>query len=79
MNLYTRVTRRDGKYFVQLPTREIELVDNTEYLAYFADGGSVAAFMQDSRVWGEDLTAYEGFLDATLQNLDRIARGESLL
>lgn len=79
LNLYTRVTRRDGKYFVQLPTREIELVDNAEYLAYFADGGSVAAFMQDSRVWGEDLTAYEGFLDATLQNLDRIARGESLL
>jgi tagaturonate reductase len=79
INLYTRVVKRDGKFFVMLPSREIELVDNAEYLEYFAAGGSVAEFMKNERVWGEDLTAYEGFLQATLENLDRIERGECLI
>jgi tagaturonate reductase len=79
MNLYRGAVKRDGKFFVKLPSREIELVDNAEYLEYFVAGGSVAEFMKNERVWGEDLTRYEGFLEATLENLDRIARGECLI
>jgi tagaturonate reductase len=79
INLYTRAQKRDGKFFVTLPTREIQIVDNAEYMEYFVAGGSVCEFMKNERVWGEDLTFYDGFLEETLENLDCIARGECLI
>ena len=79
MNLYSRVFERDGNFFVTLPSREIALADDAAYLEYFANGGSVAKFMADESVWGEDLTKYEGFLLAVETNLELIAKGESLL
>ena len=79
MNLYTRLVKRDGKFYVQLPTREIEIIDDLPYLEYFAKGGSVSDFMRDVAVWGEDLTAYEGFLSAVEAGLAAIAEGKSLL
>ncbi len=79
MKIYSSVKEREGKYYVALPTREIELLDDLPYLAYFANGGSVSAFMKDKAVWGEDLTAYEGFEKAVEENLEKLANGESLL
>ena len=79
MMIYSSLKERDGKYFVQLPSREVEIQDDIPYLTYFANGGSVKAFMQDTAVWGEDLTAYEGFLEAVEANLGKLAKGESLL
>jgi tagaturonate reductase len=79
MKIYSSVKEREGKYYVALPTREIELLDDLPYLQYFANGGSVYAFMKDSAVWGEDLTAYEGFEKAVQENLEKLANGESLL
>ena len=75
MNLYTRLVKRDGKFYVQLPTREIEVIDDLPYLEYFANGGSVADFMSDVSVWGDDLTAYEGFLSAVEEGLAAINAG----
>lgn len=79
LQLYRSVTLRDGRYFVRLPSREIELVDEVSYLNYFANGGSVRAFMEDPRVWGEDLTAYEGFADTVEAALRRLASGQELI
>ena len=70
---------RDGKYYTQLPTREIEVMDDKPYLEYFANGGEVKTFMQKADVWGEDLTAYNGFYENVAENLAKISAGESLL
>lgn len=79
MNLYARAIKEDGKYFVYLPARKIEIVDDIPYLEYFAKGGSVADFMADESVWGEDLTKYDGFLSAVEKNLALIGAGEKLI
>ena len=79
MNLYVRLQKKGGKFYVTLPTREIEIIDDLPYLEYFASGGSVKDFMADAGVWGEDMTAYEGFLSAVEKNLALIAEGKSLL
>jgi tagaturonate reductase len=60
-------------------TRHAELQDDASNLAYFAAGKPVRAFMADTAVWGEDLTAYIGFADAVEANIARIARGEVLV
>ena len=79
MMLYSNVKLVDGKYFVKMPTRTIELLDNAEYLEYFANGGSVEDFMKDVNAWGEDLTLYNGFLDAVKNNLELIKNGTKLI
>ena len=79
MYVYANVQERDGKYYTQLPTREIEVMDDKPYLEYFANGGEVKMFMQKADVWGEDLTAYNGFYENVAENLAKISAGESLL
>nr|MBO4518019.1 tagaturonate reductase [Clostridia bacterium] len=76
MATYTSVKKEeDGKYYVQLPTRKIEIKDDIPYLEYFVNGGKVVDFMKDENIWGEDLTAYNGFADAVQKNLDAILSG----
>lgn len=79
MKLYSAVEEKGGKYFVTLPSREIELNDDLPILTYFAGGGSVKEFMKNAQVWGEDLTAFEGFLAAVEENIRLLNKGESLL
>lgn len=79
MALYSRVEKAENGYTAKLPTRTIQVLDDAPYLEYFANGGSIEGFMADEKVWGEDLTAYAGFKDAVLANVDRINRGESLI
>ena len=69
----------DGKYYVQLPTRKIEVKDDLPYLEYFANGGCVIDFMKDEKVWGEDLTKYEGFADEVKKNVKAILGGNHKL
>ncbi|MBR0190362.1 MAG: tagaturonate reductase [Clostridia bacterium] len=76
MATYKSVKREDdGKYYVDLPTRKIELKDDIPYLEYFANGGCVIEFMKDEKVWGEDLTQYEGFADEVKNNVKAIRSG----
>ena len=77
--LYKRVFEREGAYFVTLPTREIELQDEASYLDFFKNGGTVSSFMAKTDVWGEDLTAYDGFEKAVLSNIEKIEKGECLI
>lgn len=66
----------DGKYYVELPARTIELKDDIPYLEYFVSGGCVIEFMKDEKVWGEDLTAYKGFSEEVKKNVKAIIDGD---
>lgn len=77
--LYRCLKESDGKYIAHLPTRQVEFLDDISYLTYFADGGTVAEFMSDCKIWGEDLTKYEGFLAAVEEYLVALDAGRSLL
>ena len=79
MALYAGVRRTADGYTVEVPGRTIALQDEAAYLDFFADGGSVTAFMADTDVWGEDLTAYPGFAAAVTAGLAAIRKGEDLL
>lgn len=79
MALYSAGEFVDGKFTVQLAKRTITLQDDLPYLEYFAAKKSVAAFMADVNVWGEDLTAYEGFAESVLQNIEKIKEGVCLI
>ncbi len=80
MAIYQRIQKADdGKYYVQLPTRKIEVMDDAPYLEYFANGGSAIDFMKKADVWGEDLTRYQGFGKAVQENVAKLYNGETLL
>ena len=69
----------DGKFYVDLPGGKIEIRDEVSHLEYFASGGSGLGFMKRTDVWGEDLTAFDGFAETVKKNLQKIARGEDLI
>ena len=79
MALYSSIEKQGDKYTVQVPNREIELKDDLPYLEYFANGKAIKAFMADERVWGVDLTAYAGFAEAVLENVEKIKKGICLI
>lgn len=75
MALYARVEAKENGWF----SGNLPVMDDKPYLEYFANGGSVRDFMAKTDVWGEDLTAYEGFADAVMENVKKICAGVSLL
>ena len=79
MALYSSIEKQGEKYTVKVPNREIELKDDLPYLEYFAGGNGVQAFMADESIWGEDLTAYAGFANAVLENVEKIKKGICLI
>ncbi|MBR1983474.1 MAG: tagaturonate reductase [Clostridia bacterium] len=80
MAIYQKIEKADdGKFYVELPTRKIEVLDDVPYLEYFANGGKAVDFMKDAKVWGEDLTKYEGFEKAVKENVEKLYSGEILL
>jgi len=78
MALYHSSEVENGCYYAPLPGGRLQLQDDPKYLARLA-GGSIPAFLADSTVWGEDLTAYPGFCDTVCANVEALARGETLL
>ena len=79
MALYARIEEGENGYFAKLPSRTVQMLDDKPYLDYFAKGGSIEGFMKDETIWGEDLTAYQGFLEAVTTNVEKINAGECLL
>ena len=79
MAIYQKIEKQDGKYYVELPTRKIEVLDDIPYLEYFANGGKAVEFMKKTEVWGEDLTAYKGFAEEVEGNVAKLYAGEILL
>ena len=78
MALYASV-KHEGEYYVNLPTRRIQLMDDKVYLDYFANGGSIENFMKDVQIWNEDLTAYPGFCEKVAEQVAGILNGVCLL
>jgi tagaturonate reductase len=72
MALYLKAEKSGDAYTVSLPYGVENLIDTPEYLEYFTAGGSVKAFMARADVFGADLTKYEGFYEAVLENLAKI-------
>ncbi len=79
MAIYSSVYVDGGKYFVNLPTRTVEIKDDIPYLEYFAGGGSVEEFMKNVDVWGEDLSNYNGFVDAVICGIKLLKSGKNLI
>ena len=79
MALYSSIQKQGDKYVVQVPNRTIELKDDLPYLEYFANGNSIKAFMADENLWGEDLTAYAGFVEKVQENVGEIKKGICLI
>ncbi len=57
-------------------TRYDRLQDEKAYLDFFAAGKPVGQFMADKDIWGEDLTAYEGFVQAVEEQMQRIRQAD---
>lgn len=79
MAIYSSIKEKDGKFYVKLPSREIEILDDKPYLEYFASGMSVSNFMSDVFVWGENLCNYKDFEQSVVKNVDKILQGDSLI
>ena len=77
--LYSSVYKKDGKYFVDLENRTIELIDNIEYLERFANKEPIESIMQDESIWNENLHTYAGFVDKVLENVAKIKQGICLI
>ncbi len=79
MALYKSITKEDGKYYANLPSKKVEFKDDVPYLEYFANKGLIVEFMKDEKVWGEDLTKYEGFADLVEKTVKALENGEKVL
>ena len=80
MAIYSTLTKGDdGKYYAKLPTKTVEIKDDIPYLEYFANGGLVEEFMKDVKVWGEDLSLYQGFVTEVTNNVKTIKSGKNLI
>ncbi len=79
MALYSSVKQTEKGYTVELKSGEICLQDTAEYLEYFAKKQPIGEFMTKIDVWGEDLTKYEGFEKAVVENVEKIKKGISLI
>lgn len=79
MAIYSSVYEEDGKYFVDLPSRTVEIKDDIPYLEYFANCNSIENFIKDVNVWGEDLSQYKDFLFTVIYNVNEIKSGKNLI
>ncbi len=79
MAIYSSLVKKENGYFVKLPTREVQIIDDAPYLEYFANGGSIEGFMKDVNVWGENLDDYADFICTVVSNVAKIKNGENLI
>ena len=80
MTIYSSLEKgEDGKFYCELPSRKVQIIDDVPYLEYFANGGSIEEFMQNVDVWGEDLNNYNGFVNTVVENVKTIKSGKNLI
>lgn len=79
VNQYMNIKKDNETYYVDLPSRRIEVRDDIYYLNYFANNKTLFDFMSDVSLWGIDLTKIDGFYDAVDKNLKAIQNNEDLL
>ena len=71
--------KEGDKFVAKIGGKNFTIQDDLPYLEFFAAKICVCEFMADEKVWGEDLTKYEGFLDAVKANMQAINEGKVLL
>lgn len=75
--LYSTAQRlEDGSYIAKTPAGEVKLSDEEKYLAHFASGKSVEAFLLD--FFPTELTAIPGLVELVTEQVVRIRSGEEL-
>lgn len=79
MALYSCVRKTENGYVAALPDGDIPVSDDAAHLAYFAEGGSVRAFLGEKQGFGTDLRAIDGFVDAVERCVVDILAGGDLL
>ena len=79
MALYASIEKEGDKFVAKIGGKNFTIQDDLPYLEFFAAKKCVCEFMADEKVWGEDLTKYEGFLDAVKANMQAINEGKVLL
>ena len=79
MAIYSSVKAEGDKFTAELPNGKITVLDDKPYLEFFANGGSIADFMKDENVWGENLDNYAGFVDTVVKNVADIKAGKVLI
>lgn len=77
--LYSIIFKEGDKYFVKLPTRIIEIIDDKNILEYFYKGGNIAEFLCDEKIWGENLSYYKGFIETVESNIEKIKNGVEII
>ena len=75
--LYLRIEKAGDIYEVDLGDRRVRFLDDICYLEYFINGGTVRSFMSDEKIWGEDLSRYEGFVEAVEKKASEINKNEN--
>lgn len=70
--LYSRLEKVGEIYEVDLGTKRVRFLDDTCYLEYFINGGTVRSFMSDVNIWGEDLSKYDGFVEIVEEKVNEI-------
>jgi tagaturonate reductase len=79
INMYQNITKVDDKYICHLPSRDIEVKDDIQYLEYFFNGNTVSNFLKYEAIWGEDLTKFNNLENEINELLSRIKKGEDLI
>lgn len=79
VNQYMNIKEDGGSYYVDLPSRRIEVRDDVYCLDYFRNGKTIHDFMSDMSLWGVDLTRVDGFYDLVIKNVEAIKNKEDLL
>ena len=72
VNQYLHIKKDGESYYVDLPTRRIEVKDDLNCLTYFMNGKTIFDFMSDSSLWGIDLTTIPNFYEQVKKNVDII-------
>ena len=72
VNQYMNIKKDCESFYVDLPTRRIEVKDDLNCLTYFMNGKSLFDFMSDTSLWGMDLTTIPNFYEQVKNNVDII-------
>ena len=78
VNQYKNIKKIGDKYYVDLPSRRIEVLDDVKCLEYFSNDKSIRGFMSDKSLWGMDLTTIKGFYEKVEKNIKIIENNGDL-
>lgn len=79
VNQYMNVKKENDSYYVDLPSRRIEVKDDFYCLEFFMNNKTIRDFMSDISLWGMDLTKINGFYEEVERNIAIIKNGGHLL